>query len=524
MSSIKPYLVVISATLALVPGLFAQGETDNKRAARELFINGTTLQLQGNRHAEAILEFQEAIRLDSSAATLTAMARSYLELRKFDRAEEHVRASLKSNPESRDSWELLAEILVASGSYDEGVEAYEHVRALGPSRRQLYTLGRLYEPRNALKAIEVFEELVKEYQDPAVYLRLAALYGRAKNPRGVVHSLERAQELAPTDPEIAEGLLDVYLSSGRLEEAIALAHAWNNERVGESRSRQVWGGLLRGLMSDSLLANLFDNQVRDVIDESIQRYPESFMVLSMSGSLALSIRDVDRANAAFFRAGNVVQERPDQLLQLGSVYTGSGYPQQGILFLQHWQPLHPKDVRFLILIADSYVVLDEDTKAIDYFRASLDLDPTITYSWANLGVLYDALNMTDSSDAAYGQVLLLEPLDVFVNNNFAYSLAVRGERLDDAKRMAWVALQQEPTNPAYLDTYAWVLFMSADYDEAAQYIEQAVKNGGNATHYEHWGDILEKIGDFDGAVRAWEFALEQDPSRTHLRSSIDRLR
>ena len=70
----------------------------------------------------------------------------------------------------------------------------------------------------------------------------------------------------------------------------------------------------------------------------------------------------------------------------------------------------------------------------------------------------------------------------------------------------------------------WVLYHIGNYREAAEYIELAVKSGGNATHYEHWGDILEKLGDFDGAVRAWEFALDQDPERAHLRSSIDKYR
>ena len=302
MLRLQPYLLVASGLFLAATTLFAQDESDAKQRAREYFINGTTLQLQGNRHAEAILEFQEALRLDSSSATLTAMARSFLELRRFERAEEHVRASLALNDESRDSWELLAEILVASGNYDEGVEAYENVRRLGPSRRQLYTLGRLYEPRDAQKAIDVFEQLVESYPDATVYLRLASLYNRQNNIEGVVTNLEKARELAPTDPEIAEGLLDVYMNSGRLEEAIALAHEWSADRVGAGRARQVWGSLLRGLVADSLLANLYASQVQSVLDESMERYPRSFVIQSLSGTIALSIQDLPRANASFAAA------------------------------------------------------------------------------------------------------------------------------------------------------------------------------------------------------------------------------
>ena len=93
-----------------------------------------------------------------------------------------------------------------------------------------------------------------------------------------------------------------------------------------------------------------------------------------------------------------------------------------------------------------------------------------------------------------------------------------------AREMAWTALQQNPNNAAYLDTYAWILFQLGEYDRARTYIDQAVINGGNATHYEHLGDILEKTGEIDGAVRAWREALEREPDRPDLQQKIDRYR
>ena len=70
-------VLVILACSAVATHAQQIDSTERVRKAREYFINGTTLQIQGNRHAEAILEFQQALRYDSSAVTLAAIARSY---------------------------------------------------------------------------------------------------------------------------------------------------------------------------------------------------------------------------------------------------------------------------------------------------------------------------------------------------------------------------------------------------------------------------------------------------------------
>ena len=497
---------------------------ERQRKAKEYFINGTSLQLQGNRHAEAILEFQESLKYDSSVVTLTAMSRSYLELRKLDRAEAVVRYALDRDPESGDAWELLAEILISSGQYDEGVQAYERIRELEPTRRQLYTLGRLYEPRDAAKAIEVYEELVDLDPDVGVLQRLATLYGRRRDTDGQIRALERAYDLSPDNVTVSVELVDVYLSEGRLDAASSVAGRWSDRARGSEGSLRVWGSLLTGLLEDSLVANLYVDRTQSLLDASLSEFPRSFPITSLIGAVALSLHDPVRAKQAFQRSAELVQERAEPLLQISAVYLTTGYTDEAIDFLEQWQPRHPSDPRFLLMLGDAHAVLPDERMAISYYRTALDLDPMIADAWLQLGGLYDQLGEVDSSDAAYERVLQLDPQNMVANNNFAYSLAVRGRSLSRAREMAWTALQQNPNNAAYLDTYAWILFQLGEYDRARTYIDQAVINGGNATHYEHLGDILEKTGEIDGAVRAWREALEREPDRPDLQQKIDRYR
>lgn len=95
--------------------------------------------------------------------------------------------------------------------------------------------------------------------------------------------------------------------------------------------------------------------------------------------------------------------------------------------------------------------------------------------------------------------------------------------MERARELSWQALQRMPSNPAYLDTYAWILFKLHDLDGARLYIEQAIRlGGGNVTHFDHLGDILEASNDRQGAIAAWRRALALDPNRTDIQQKIDR--
>ncbi|MCK5742881.1 MAG: hypothetical protein KAH48_11730, partial [Chlorobi bacterium] len=73
--------------------------------ARKYVINGSSLQ-QKYKWAESILEFQQALRYDSSSAIYYAIARSYKELKKYNLALENIAKSLKLDSAFITSMEL----------------------------------------------------------------------------------------------------------------------------------------------------------------------------------------------------------------------------------------------------------------------------------------------------------------------------------------------------------------------------------------------------------------------------------
>ena len=497
---------------------------DRIRKARELFINGTTLQIQGNRNAEAILEFQQALRFDSSAVTLAAIARCYFELRKLDLALEYSDAAARSDSTSRDIWELIAEIEVLRGRYDEGIAAYERILPLNPTRRQLYTLGRLYEPRSAAKAIEMFERLSASQPDPTLLLRLADLYERRRDTKGVLRSLDRARTADPFDPQIAARSCEVYVREAMFTELTAVLSQWKHSDPELERSARIWGVTFTSLLEDSLVMALHADAIIPLLDEAMQNFANVWPVMALAGTVSVALDDTLRARPFFDQTLRASSHRVESYLEIGRIYILRNYPALAVDYLLEGLRRYPSDARFAFMLGGASIELDRDDDAISYYTAAVELDPRMVDAWVQLAILYDQQGMADSSDALYRRALRLEPDNVLALNNLSYSLSQRNIRLEEARVMSWRAVQAEPQNPAYLDTYAWVLYKLGEYQEARFYIERAISVGGNATHYEHYGDILLSLLERSAAMSAWRQALAHDPTRTRIQQKIDQLK
>jgi tetratricopeptide (TPR) repeat protein len=123
-----------------------------------------------------------------------------------------------------------------------------------------------------------------------------------------------------------------------------------------------------------------------------------------------------------------------------------------------------------------------------------------------LGELYRNKGLYKESDECFDKVILEDPGNLIVRNNYAYYLALRGEKLEKAEEMSKLTVDTEPNNATYLDTYGWVLFKSGKFKEALKYIESAIRNGAyeNVEVLEHYGDIMIKLDRCTDALEAYE--------------------
>jgi len=146
-------------------------------------------------------------------------------------------------------------------------------------------------------------------------------------------------------------------------------------------------------------------------------------------------------------------------------------------------------------------------KGIDYV---VNDNVLLTQFYATLGDIYNSIKKYSASDSAYEEALKIDPANDNVLNNYSYYLSVRDTEMDKADQMAKKANEISVNNYTYEDTYAWVLYREGKYNDAKEWEEKSLGNGGqkDATVLDHYGDILFKAGDKDRAVQYWQKAKD----------------
>jgi Flp pilus assembly protein TadD len=116
----------------------------------------------------------------------------------------------------------------------------------------------------------------------------------------------------------------------------------------------------------------------------------------------------------------------------------------------------------------------------------------------------------DEAEQMFKGILALDPSNAPVLNYYGYILADRGTRLDEAVDLIRRALDQDPTNPAYLDSIGWAYYKQNKLTEAEAAVRKAVsRDAHDPSILAHLGDILAKGGSNEQAAAAWEKSLAE---------------
>lgn len=129
--------------------------------------------------------------------------------------------------------------------------------------------------------------------------------------------------------------------------------------------------------------------------------------------------------------------------------------------------------------------------------------------YAIMGDILHDKGQTAQAFAAYDSCLQWKPDNVECLNNYAYFLCTSDTALEKAEQMSRKAIDAQPDNGTFLDTYAWILFKEKRFSEALTYIDKALKDStSSGVVFDHAGDIHALSGDIDGAVGYWQKAID----------------
>jgi tetratricopeptide (TPR) repeat protein len=219
-------------------------------------------------------------------------------------------------------------------------------------------------------------------------------------------------------------------------------------------------------------------------------------------------------------------------VNLGAAYEGMQKYDEAIAQYQKAIEVTPLDPYAHASLGLVYSKLKRWNEAVPELEKAASLQEKNPLMQISLGQAYIATGQTEKGMAAFERAIAISPTAV-VWNNIAYSLSEQDVQLDRANQYSDAAINAIETqlrdvnldtlrlqdiftaNLLYnvWDTKGWVEFKQGNIDAAEKYIRAAWGANGNGSISEHLGEIAEKRGNKDEAIRYYVYALTgQSPS------------
>ncbi|MEI7812650.1 MAG: tetratricopeptide repeat protein [Ignavibacteria bacterium] len=559
------------------------------KEAMEYFVQGSVAEAKGE-YASAILEYQDALRLDPRAGIYYSLGKNYLQLNKLSHALSNSKNAVMLDSSNTDYLYLLAGIYLNVHQSDSAAIFYEKIIRLdSASANAYYNLASiLIEQSGFLEALNVYKKFYENIGPvPDILWRIAEIEENLGHIDEAISFAEKLSSLEPSNPAIEKLLIDIYTKAKKydialikLNNAMAIypddlsltemkGKLYLQQDNWEEADRQFT--LLLGhpkITSDikikigviyinqsrkdsallSVAKNLFQEMDKDSADWKVKMALGEIALMEKDDPVAIKnfeiVTELARWNAdAWARLGGLYfdkkkyQEASSVLLEASQLFSdnfsialllGLSFSQlnqfrQAMPYLNKAVELEPKDIT--ALSAYSYVLSQEKQpdEAVNYLRRALSIEPKNADLLGTLGLIYNAQKKWTECDSAYTEALKNDVNNSLLLNNYAYSLAERGVKLDEAYKMIETAVSKAPDNSSYLDTFGWVCYKTGDYVKAEEFVRKAIaRDENNPTLIEHLGDILYKKGDKTAAVEMWQKAFLLNADNPELKTKIEK--
>jgi tetratricopeptide (TPR) repeat protein len=538
---------------AVFPQIHAQDKPANPKAL-ELFMEGKTLELKDN-YLGAIGKYNDALKIEKAAGIYFALSKLYSNVTQHHKALENGLEAIKINPNNLDYKEQVADTYIILGDYNSAVKYLKEISAKRPDDiNMLYNIGRMYEAvKQPSEAIKYYENITENYQyDETVLLRMADIYESYGDYANTAAAIEKLLIINPTDINLKYSAAAAYIKVPDYDKAIAiyeeiLATNPNNRDVQteviklyfrQHRNSEAFEKYSKLINRDSvdfmtkmdvavafMQASADDKEAISVsksILETLQAaYPGEWMPEYYLAYLS-SREDPAGAEKKFNDLLSRVDTSAELYVQVGFFYYEQRKFGPAANVFRSGAEKFPDDFRLHYLTGNSYYSLGQNREALPYLEKALQIAPSDLNTLSNLGLVYDDLGMDAECDRLYEQAFKYHPDNILLLNNYAYHLSERGQKLKEALEMSKKTIDKEPNNSSYLDTYGWILYKLKDYENAAIYIERAVKVNKNATLLDHLGDVYAAMDEIVKALKYWNEALQLDPDNQSIKSKVDK--
>lgn len=487
--------------------------------ARTYLIAGTLKQQQKD-FAASILEFQEALRYDSSAAIEFAIAKSYLELNKFENAKEHLYRSTNLNPDFIHSYDLLTELFLYTRELEKAEVTNSRALELEETPDRVLTKALIIENTNPTLALAIYDSINSPKYEKLINDRKIVLYKQLGKTDKLIDDLKEIQKREPFNTQVAREIFQIYLEENRLGDAIDYMSLVDTLYYGQEQETYyllLSSTLLQKRPYDTLLVDKYLNKVKGTLLFNSE-------LMYYSGLLATYTGNKAKRDFFFDRVLKIASENSDFKVGVAEAYYFDTEYRRSLNILDS---INADSVRqnlyYYTLKGMNHSLLKEYDKAIEDYKHILSVDSSYNdyITLTMLGETYDMMGRTDSALYYYELNYAIDSNSTYLLNNYAYTLSKAEKDLEKALLMSKKTLLDSPNNSAFLDTYGWIEYKLGNYIEAKNYILKAIEIGGvSAEVYEHLGDTYMKLNEIDKAKEMYIKSLEFDSERFKIEDKL----
>jgi len=454
-----------------------------------------------------------------------------------------------------------AEVLFANQDFNSASFEYRKLLIKEPGNRELYFLladTYIYD-NDFLKAIEVYDDLEQiNGIDKMVSMQKHKLYMQLEKKKYAIEELKNLLDKFPNEVEALEILSEVYLLNDEKEKAFDIFKQIAIIAPENGRIHLTLADYYRE-QGDNMKSfeelKLAFKSIKLGVDVKVRILASYFQLLTI---------DLIMKEQAYTLAKLLLQYHPNEVkpnaVYADILYTDSRFAEakeQYLIVLEKDKTKSQVWSQLLFIQAeqsDFEGMLRTSEEALTYFSTDplfyyfngvaskwfknyddainslnmgvefvLDNNMLLLEFYSSLADSYHSIKEHKLSDEYYEKSLEIDSNNVLILNNYAYYLSIRKIKLDKAKKMSYKCNELEKDNGTYQDTYAWILYELADYDQAKIWMQKSLANGSDmsAVVVEHYGDILYQLGNVEDAIIEWKKAKKLGEASKFLDRKIE---
>ncbi len=519
-----------------------------KEFAQQLFIDASLLDLEG-KYAEAILDYQEALKLDPSAGIYYALGKDYFKLNKLLPALENTQKAVELEGENTEYLTLLGTIYSVSRNVDSAEVVFNKIIAIDSTDINAhYNLAQLYEANQPLKALNSYNKILDiTGQEWNVLLKIAELNERLGKVDETIKTVEDLLELNPSNLQLQKLLIESYIKNEKFTDAMLMVNdaleifpddidlielkgnafikmgKWkegaeeykkiiSNDKITFPTKMRIGTAFYGEALRDSAITPYAEDVLTKIDQDSSDWQINAFL-----GELA-NRRNDDSLTLYYFRkAIDLAKLNSDLRIRLGQILFEKADYTNAAIEMEKAVEKFPKNSVINFILGLSLAQSSDHEGALPYLKKAVELNPndlnsTLAYSFSlnqtqnvddALTYLERALRIDPKNTQALGMLgMIYDGKDMFNKSDSIYNKAV----LIDS------------TDIVILNNFAYSLAeRGVELERALKMVQKSVDaEPENSSYLDTIGWVYFQMGDYDKAKDYIYKAIEQDESNATL--------